>query len=79
MVLSGVGGFLVSLCGRAFPEYKCQVFNTKNFWTSFLTMVHEGYGKIHAGNSEDFRVWLSFITDFGILRLLFPNTDAVRS
>jgi hypothetical protein len=34
-------------------------------------MVHGDYGKIHAGNSENFRVWPCFVTEFGILRLFF--------
>jgi hypothetical protein len=60
MVFSGGGGFRVSLCGRAFPEYKCQVFNTKNFWTFFLTIPPDVYGKIHAviRRTSEFGVFL---------------------
>ena len=62
MVLSGGGGCYVLLWGCSVPGKVCPVFCTIN-----LTMLHDGYGKIHAGNSEDFRVWRVFVTEFGIL------------
>jgi hypothetical protein len=67
MVFSGVGGICVLLWGRVVPRCLCLVFCVIN-----LTMAHGDCGKIHAGNSENFRVWRVFVTEFGIL--YFANT-----